>query len=238
MKTPGSPDCARCALRPRCVIGGCDPLAAGEQGVRTQVLHAHQTLFCEGGPALSVHTLRSGRVKLFKLGYGGEEFVLGVCEPGFALGLAACIAGAVHEATAEAVEDCEVCSLPLGEFRARMERSHVFAYTIALQLAFMTRTAHERMVELAQRGVVSRVAHLLVDMIDGSPGAGPRPVAPAPGLRMKRRDMAHLVGTTPETLSRVLHKLQARGVLEVTREHIAIRDARKLRAIAGLFSLL
>jgi CRP-like cAMP-binding protein len=44
--------------------------------------------------------------------------------------------------------------------------------------------------------------------------------------------MARLIGTTPETLSRTLHGFAERGVLEVDRQQIRVRDLEVLRRIA------
>ncbi len=42
-----------------------------------------------------------------------------------------------------------------------------------------------------------------------------------------------MIGTTPETYSRVLRGFAQRGVITLTREHIEIRDPRQLEKIAG-----
>ncbi len=51
-------------------------------------------------------------------------------------------------------------------------------------------------------------------------------------LPIRRGEMAHLIGTTPETLSRTLHALAAQGILEVHRREIRVLDLEALRRLA------
>ncbi len=227
--------CARCDHRDRCLLYVVDPPPASHDGQPpgVQWLRARQTLFCEGGPVLSVHCVCSGRVKLSKVGYGGEEFILQVCEPGTSIGLPAILADTPHQATAEALVDSCVRTLDRATFEARLAQTPELALGVMRHLALGLLLAHERLVELAQRGVITRAAHLLVTMAEE---AGPRaPGVALPEIQLRRLDMAHMLGTTPETVSRVVSKLRARGVLAVHRDRIRIVDERKLRAIAGIF---
>ena len=50
---------------------------------------------------------------------------------------------------------------------------------------------------------------------------------------MSRRDMARMVGTTPETISRVLRRLSQRDVLSVSRDCVRVRDLDLLHRAAG-----
>jgi CRP/FNR family transcriptional regulator len=187
-----------------------------------QTFQAGQELFCEGGPPLAVHCLHAGRVKLSMAGEGGEELVLEFCEPGRLLGLRAVMAGEPFEATAVAAERCSVCTIPREALEEVLEHSPAATRAAARILARELRNAHRRLMEVLQHSVPQRVAHLLVMMKEKS----------AAEPRMRRADLAHMVGTTPETLSRVLHALKARGAVAVTRTEIRVRDASLLRRIA------
>jgi len=49
---------------------------------------------------------------------------------------------------------------------------------------------------------------------------------------LRRAEMAQMIGTTPETLSRTLHQFALRGFLELSRVDITILDLIGLRKIA------
>ena len=49
---------------------------------------------------------------------------------------------------------------------------------------------------------------------------------------MARTDMANYLRLAPETVSRVLRRLQDEGLVQVERRELEIRDAAKLEALA------
>jgi len=218
--------CAECPQRRAGILAPVPDEAMGrvERARTMQTFRAGQQLFCEGGPALAVHCLHAGLVKLTMAGEAGEELVLEVCEPGCLLGLRAVLADEPYEATAIAMEPSSACTIP----RAAME--DLFGTTPAVlraasrTLALEVHVAHRRLMEVIQHRVPQRVAHALVMM----------QARPENELRMRRSDLAHMLGTTPETLSRTLHHLESRGAIAVTRTQIRVRDPELLRRIAKM----
>jgi CRP-like cAMP-binding protein len=207
-------------------------LPALEREKTTQLLRSGQTLFCEGGPAHGVHCVQSGLLKLYKLGVGGEPLLLRLCGPGTLLGLRSVLADEAHEATAEAIQDSVVCSLPRLNFEVCVGSSPAMAVRIMREFAIEMREAHERMMELAHCDVLQRAAHLLVSIHEQA--LCPTPSRRSPGAHLKHMDLAAMIGTSPETMSRVLHTLDRRGVIKVTGDGIQVVDVAKLTAIARI----
>jgi CRP-like cAMP-binding protein len=203
---------------------------AGAPLLRPQWLRERQTLYTEGAPSLAVHVVCSGRVKVSRIGWRAEEFILEIIEPGSNIGLVPLLTDGVASTSAEAMERTQVRSIDRATFEDALARSPDVALRAIHSIATRLQLAHERLVELAQRDVFVRTAHLLATLLDESP------VSPGtdPEIRMRRMDLAHLVGTTPETISRTIHKLRDRGVLVTDHDCIRVLDPRKLRAIAGV----
>ena len=231
MRAPTKIACASCDHAESGLASRLDALhlARFEQDKSVQVLRAGQTLFCEGGPAHAVYCVRSGRFKLFKLDLNGEPLVLRFAPPGGSLGLCSAVAGRPHEDTAEAIMDSTVCVIPIATFKECATRSPAMASGIMRGLALELREAHERMMHLAHLDVMQRAARMLLTMNDELQRL---PAQTGSQVHIKHMDLAAMIGTTPESFSRVLHALRERGVIEVTREAIRITDASKLRAIA------
>jgi len=218
--------CAACPQRDGGIFAavGEDALARIVEHRTVQTFRSGRELFCEAGPALAVYCLLEGRVRLSMAGEGGEEFVLEFCGPGRLLGLRALLAGDPHEATAVAVGDVRACTIPREAMEEVFHHAPAALRAAARAVALELRGTHLRLVEAVQHTVPRRVAHMLIELEERSPAA----------LHTRRADLAHMVGTTPETLSRVLHALESRGAVEVTRTEIRIRDAALLRRIARL----
>lgn len=231
MKGPTKIACSMCEHAERGLGSRLDAvhLARFEQDKSVQLVRAGQTLFCEGGPPHAVYCVRSGRFKLFKLDVNGEPLVLRFAHPGAALGLEAAVEGEPHADTAEAIEDSVVCVIPYATFKECSTRSPGMASSIMRGLALQLREAHERMMHLAHHDVMQRAASMLLTMNDELQH---RPANTGPGGHIRHMDLAAMIGTTPESFSRVLHTLRERGVIEVTRDSIRVTNVAKLRAIA------
>jgi CRP/FNR family transcriptional regulator len=232
MKT-SLPACPVCGLRTTTVFCGLQGqlLEELDRAKTVHVYRAGQGIFYEGAPALAVHCIRTGRVKLVKIGPHGDELVIRLLGPGETFGYRAILANEPYSATAEAVEETTVCTIPRETLLSLIRRSPNLAFEFLAKLAREMRLSEELMMELRQERVRQRTAHFMLMLIEEG---GEEPV---PGmmvrLPMKRKDIARMIGTSPETLSRTLRHLADRGILDVGRSEIGITNLVALRRLAG-----
>jgi CRP/FNR family transcriptional regulator len=190
-----------------------------------------QTLFHAGDPAQSMHVIRAGRVRVFTTWRDGDEQVLRLLGPGEILGYRPILAGETYNASAEAVVDSQICIVPAGTVREMLRQDPDLAMRMLEKLARELRLSEELMMDLVHRPVGQRIARLLLSLLET--GAAPLPEREISSSEMTRQDMARMVGTTPETMSRTLRRLAQRGVLTVTRDCVSVRDLDRLRRAAG-----
>jgi CRP/FNR family transcriptional regulator len=162
----------------------------------------------------------------------GHEQVLRLLGPGEILGYRPVLAGEPYNATAEAVVETAVCIVPATSVHEMLRDDPDLAMAMLAKLAREMRHSEELMMELVHRPVGQRVARLLISLLES--GAAPGPARELSAREMTRRDMARMVGTTPETISRVLRSLGQRGVLSVARDVIRVRDLERLHRAAGM----
>jgi CRP/FNR family transcriptional regulator len=97
------------------------------------------------------------------------------------------------------------------------------------RLARELRYSEDMLMVLTQRPVKRRIADVLLLLhgrrIDGEDWA------PFPPVRLKRKEIAQMVGTTPETLSRTLAEFAAAGLIRVDRRRVTIRDEAGLQKV-------
>lgn len=171
-----------------------------------------------------VHT---GQVKLSRTMPSGRRRLLRVVGPGQTLGERGFLTGDPAQDQAEALTDTQLCTFS----HADLEGLVADHPSIALQLL---RSQSDRMAETERRLALSavdvdlRVADYLLDQpllrapaAEGSaePAAGPRVQLP-----LSKKDIASMLGTTPESFSRGMARLTALGLITVQADVITLLD--------------
>lgn len=229
-----SPDrCAICKSRSTGLICGLSKRARDrlEQDRATHLFRRGQTIFHAGAPAHALYVVRSGLVKVFRTWRGGEEQVLRLLGPGELIGYRPLLANEPYHASALAVEDSRLCIIPAATLRELLRDEPALALELLAKLALELRTAEEQMMDLLHRPVRQRAARLLLVLLENNRSA-PDP-ATLHSAHLRRQDMARMIGTTPETLSRVLRAFAQRGIVAVARDRVCVRDHALLHKVAG-----
>lgn len=231
-KTP-VPRCELCTARRS---GGLCGLRSDKAGRFAEERVAHlfergKPLFHEGLPAHSLFIIHSGRVRVFRTWTNGDEQVLRLLGPGELVGYRPLFANELYGASAEAVEDSMICVVPREVVFERLRQDPEIALQLLAKLSVELRLSEDLMMDLIRRPVRERAARLLLGLAqDGTSG-------PAPGVidsaQVRRQDLARMIGTTPETFSRILRGLAERRIVDVSRDRIVVRDAERLRRAAG-----
>jgi len=91
--------------------------------------------------------------------------------------------------------------------------------------------AHEQIRQLSAQPAASRVAAALLAL--GRKLGEPRDGAVLIEMPLSREDLAAMTGATVETVSRIMSKLRAQGVIRSGRRWVAIADHDRLAALAG-----
>lgn len=226
--------CAGCAAHAAGLFCDLDtPVGRQLQAQRT--VHAFrrgQTIFHEGMEPTALFVISAGRVKLTSLWKGGEEHVLRLHGIGEFLGYRALLANEPYHASAEAVEDTTLCVFPTAAVRRALREAPEMASGLLELLAREMRRSEDLLLDLLHRRAPQRVARLLLAMAAWNAAGPSASIVWSAGLT--HRSMAMLIGTTPETFSRVLTALKRRRILAVERDRIEILDAAALRRAADL----
>src|SRR5512140_3464896 len=201
--------------------------AMEEHGVASA--HAEgMRLFSEGETPRGVAMLYKGRVKLTMNSADGKTLVLKMAKPGDFLDLGSCLLGKPHEVSAETVEPVELRSLDQKEFLRLIQQDG----RLSLQVAqYLSQDFHDACVELTMLGLSrkadSRIASLLLRMASESKPAKSGAVK----LTSTHEELSQVVGTSRETVTRVLARFRRSGLIEIHRSDLALRDVVALRRI-------
>jgi CRP-like cAMP-binding protein len=224
--------CAACGNSSRgffCSIAGAHLERIG----RGKIVHRYQRgdiVFREGEPASAIHCIQQGTVKVYKLGRDGEEVVIRLLGPGDIMGYRPLLANDTFAANASVLEDTTVCTVTRKLLMAALRESPELASRMMEKLAAELRVSEDQMVRRVVETVPQRTARFLLWLHDAHAN-GHNHVRFESLLR--REDMAMVIGTTPETLSRTLHDLERRNVVGLERRAIQIRELEKLQHLAA-----
>gem|GEM_PF-142601 len=192
-----------------------------------------ESVFYEGAEVSAIYQVCSGLLKLFKTGRRKEQLVIRLLGPGDVTGYRALLAGESYAATAEAIEPSTVCSVSRDTFLSLLRGSPELSLSLLSKMAREMRLSEEQMVAMAQESVRQRTARLLLFLHGGRIG---RIEKYRPGesveVPLLHKEMAEMIGTTPETFSRTLHALARRGIIRLTKAKIFIENPAALETIS------
>ncbi len=182
-------------------------------------------IFSEGDRADGFHILTGGRLKIFKLSPDGREQILHIVSPGQTFGEAAVFSGGLFPASAQAVEKSSAIFIPKAALTEILEKNPRAAMNMLAVLSARLRHFATLVENLSLKEVPSRLAsHLiLLEARDGSDTVY---------VDITRTQLAFLLGTIPETLSRILNRMNSAGIIEVKGRKITILDRNRLEDLA------
>jgi CRP-like cAMP-binding protein len=184
------------------------------------------TIFTPGDPDDQLYFLLSGTVRLYKLYGDYKEATTALLKDAGVFGKLDLVEGRWQDVFAEAVTEARVASIQKASIERVIKGDPGFALKLFSSFSERLRQSDEVIESLLHREVSTRLATLLVnlgdrfgedDLID---------------VRLTHQDLANMIASTREAVSKVMSELQRDGVIETRNRRIAIldRDALSKRA--------
>ena len=186
-------------------------------------------LFYEGGIATGVFLIKKGRAKIFNTGIYGKDQIFYIYKRGDLLGYHALLCNEPYEDSCEALEDCEILFINKSNFDYLLQKID------NLKLLLIQNMSHEfgvlvnMITILAQRTLRERLAlYLLIlneryynEITDTSP------------IHLPREDLANIIGTTRESLGRLLKEFKEENLIIIDKRTIEIIEKDRLKKISN-----
>jgi CRP-like cAMP-binding protein len=194
--------------------------------VTDQVFQKGEIIFSEGDEGTGFYVVITGRVKIFKLSFEGKEQILHIFGPGEPFGETPVFAGEHFPAHAEAMEETRVFFFSRQSLIALITKTPSFALNMLAILSRRLRRFAALIDDLSLKEVPGRLAAYLLYLSEQHEGSTEL------RLTITKGQLASLLGTIPETLSRILGKMTAQGLILSEGAHIRILDIEGLQALA------
>lgn len=186
----------------------------------------NSVILFEDDPGDALYVVVTGMVKVVLIGEDGREVILSVLKEGNFFGEMALIDDEPRSAHVIAMEDANLLVLRREDFHQRLQETPSIALGLLRALSRRLREADEKIGGLVLLDVNGRVARLLLRMADENDGVHIT-------RRVTHHTIAQMVGSSRETVSRTMRDMVERGLIEVSRRMITIRNRAALQAAAS-----
>lgn len=185
-------------------------------------LRKNTVVFHENDPASAFYLVKHGKVKIYKVSRDGREQVLALLGDGQIFGDVPTFDGGPYPATAETMEDSLIFLIRRDDLLAVVRQHPEIAIQLIAVLGMRLRQALELVRDLSFKQVPHRLAGLLLKLAEqyGKETEGGVLI----GLSLSRQDLADIVGTSRETVTRELKKMERSGLIGIERRHITVLD--------------
>ena len=183
-----------------------------------------KVLFAEGEPARGVYILRTGRATISISSREGRILIPRIAEAGDVLGLNSVLRSTSYDSTVKTLEPCRTNFISRAELIDLIEKSHAGARAVLKILSRELNEFGERTMSLLLPQTASaRLAKLLLEWSRKS-------------VRIDRvfthEAIAQMIGSSRETVTRLLASMSRRKIIQITPDSILIHDFAGLERMA------
>jgi len=175
-----------------------------------------ETIFFEGDDATGFYMVAEGKIKIFKTSFEGREQILHIFGPGEPFGEVPVFHGKPFPANAMALDKSKVLFFPRSEFIELVHGNPSIALNMLAMLSLRLRRFATQIEHLSLKEVPGRLASHLLYLSEEQDHTD------QVILDIPKGQLASLLGTSPETLSRIFAKMSDEGVIEVSGKKITI----------------
>jgi CRP/FNR family transcriptional regulator, cyclic AMP receptor protein len=224
-------DCSCCLVRSG---GFCNVAPAALDAVNAAKLTAvhpkASPLFTEGEMPRAVFILCGGRAKVTSSSAEGKTLIMRIAAPGEVLGVSATILGKPYEVTAETLDPAQVSTIKRADF-LRLLQSHADLCMNAVQQ--LSARYHDAQREIRSLGLAHNTAEKLARLLLDWCASTGRPMADGIHVRVPytHEEIAQMIGSTRETITRVLSDFRRGNVIEANGVGLIVRDRRALETM-------
>jgi len=187
-------------------------------------------LFVEGQLPRGIFVLCKGSAKLSINSPGGKTMIVKLAEPGEVLGLSATMSGKPYEVTAQTIDPCQVNFIKRDDFLKFLKDDVEVCFKVAEQLGEKYHNACKEVRLLGlSHSAAEKLAMLLLDWNSRSGDAKPEPRLT---LRLTHEEIAQMIGTSRETVTRLFADLKKQQIVQTKGSTLVIRNTEALREIA------
>lgn len=185
-------------------------------------------VFYQEGIPTGVFLLQKGKAKIYKTGEYGKDQIFYIYKEGDLFGYHALLCNEQYEDSCEVLEDAEILFFNKYDFDLLLQKIP------NLQTLLIQNMSHEfgvlvnTITILAQKNLRERLALYLLVLHERYHQA----IQPQTAIILPRQDLANIIGTTRESLGRLLKEFKADGWIQIHKRSITLLQMEQLKRLA------
>ncbi len=197
-----------------------DEFKAIEQVFIVRSYLKNQVIFLEEETGNYMYIVLSGKVKVTKSTPGGKDNILAIHQAGDFFGEMALLDGKTSPATVSAMEDCRIASIGSNDFHRCLMRNEKVVMQIIQVLCARLRSVWGQIQALTYSNAESRIRAGLLQLAKKHGVRDSRGIII--NLKITHQEIAEMVGTSRETVTRTLARLQKSCIIEVDHRRLIL----------------
>lgn len=190
-------------------------------GVSRREYASGETVYSIGDRNTGIYCISGGSVGVRKIDEQGNSALLNLAYPGDTLGYRSYLLSGEHRTSAEALGPTVICFIDAATITELLDRNSSLGLQFLRHAAAEIDQAHTALINSFTLCNRARFLHLLLFLIKRHS----RPVADGSRfieLPLSRRDIASMIGTRHETLSRIIGRLEAEGIASFSGRRVKV----------------
>lgn len=183
-----------------------------------------QRVYAEGNHPHSLYYLSSGKIRTYKINELGKELTTSLYNAGDFFGYNALLENSVYKETAETLEESEINVIGREDFDILINNNKKVAQKFIKLLAHEVSEKEEQLLRLAYNSLRKRVADAILNLSRKFKKESATDFT----IHISREDLAHIAGTTTESLIRTLSDFKNEKLIEAEAGYVKVLNEKKL----------
>jgi len=220
--------CELCAIRSKAVQTLTKKELEMHQENCTELKHMPgERIIKEGLISTHIAYLKTGLAKIHKKGIRGTDQILKIVQPGSYIGIQTVLTNKIHQYSASTLKKSVICYIDTVTFRTLILRNSAFAHELILYLCKEELMYYNRFINVHQKQINGRMADTILFFADEVEKSHDF-IMP-----LSRSDMAALICTTRESVTRALKDLVEIGTISVNGKQFNILNYDLLKTLSN-----
>ena len=183
-----------------------------------------QNIFKEGSQPHSLFYLETGKVRIYKANDAGKELTIGLYDSGEFFGYNALLEDTLYKQSAETLEECSIIVIDRSDFEMLINNNKKIAHQFIKLLVNNITEKEDQLINLAYNSLRKRVADAIITLLKKYKKEHQSEFT----IQISREDLAHIAGTTTESLIRTLSDFKNEKLIEAEAGYVKVINEKKL----------
>lgn len=189
----------------------------------------HSTVFVQGQKLSTIYFIQSGIIKTIKVDKNGNEQVLCLLQKGEMFPHVGFFNDVPYPGTAISVTDCQLFSILVDDFDRLLDMNPLIMKSVMKSMDKRLHYLQRRLQEVISGDVFHKVVSSLIRFVEDYGVAKKDGVSIA--IPFTHQDLANMLGTSRESVNRVLNQLKKNQILQINRKGIFVSNLDALKKL-------